>query len=123
MKRLRPHTRPNRLATVDFRTVEGRYFRQVRDELTRHVGGKPSPAQKILIERCAQLMLRIRLMDVAHAKEDFLSEKNTREYLVWTNSLSRLLRQLGLEEVPANQKPASIAELIRKPSSQHSAPA
>jgi hypothetical protein len=90
----------------------------VRDELTRHVGGKPSPAQKILIERCAQLMLRIRLMDVAHAKDDFLSEKNTREYLVWTNSLSRLLQKLGLEEVPANQKPPSVADLMRKPEPQ-----
>jgi hypothetical protein len=88
--------------------VEGRYFRQVRDELTRHVGGRPSPAQKILIERCAQLMLRIRLMDVAHAKDDFLSEKNTREYLVWTNSLSRLLKQLGLEEASANEKQPSL---------------
>src|SRR4051812_28818603 len=115
--------RPNRLATVDFRTLEGRYFRQVRDELTRHVGGKPSPAQKILIERCAQLMLRIRLMDVAHAKDDFLSEKNTREYLVWTNSLSRLLVKLGLEEAPAETKPPSLTDLLRKPASSHGATA
>jgi hypothetical protein len=61
-----------------------------------HVGGVPTALQRILIEQCVILSLRIHLMD-----RDFLNQgmtdHNSRDHLAWVNTLSRLLRQLGLD--------------------------
>jgi hypothetical protein len=121
MARIGPHSRPGRLALIDGRKAEAQFMKRIRDELTAHVGGRPSATQRMIIDRCAALSLRIHLMDRAEARNDaFMSEKNAREYLCWTAALSRLLRQLGLEEAPANDKPLSVAEMMRA-SSQPSA--
>jgi hypothetical protein len=120
MARIGPHSRPGRLALIDGRKAEAQFMKRIRDELTAHVGGKPSATQRLIIDRCAALSLRIHLMDRAEARSAFLSEKNAREYLCWTAALSRLLRQLGLEEAPVDTKPLSVAEMMRA-TSQHSA--
>src|SRR5690348_12631730 len=112
MQRLGPYSRPGRLAAIDYRTSEGQLLTQVRQELTQHIGGKPTAPQRILIDRAAMLVLRITLMDKHEAQTGYMSEKNAREYLCWTESLSRLLVKLGLEEAPANDKPVSVAELM-----------
>src|SRR4051812_22696126 len=120
MARIGPHSRPGRLALIDGRRAEAQFMKRIRDELTAHVGGRPSVTQRMIIDRCAALSLRIHLMDRDEARNDtFMSEKNAREYLCWTAALSRLLRQLGLEETPADTKPPSITEMMRA-SSQHS---
>lgn len=90
-------------------------MRRVRDELTAHVGGKPSATQRLLIERCATLSLKIHLMDRAELQSEFTSEKNAREYLVWTNVLSRILRQIGMKGAP--EQPPSIMEMFARPRS------
>lgn len=100
---LGPHSRPGRLQAVDFRTSEGQLLTSIREELTAHIGGKPTAPQRILIDRAAMLVLRIQLMDKEQAKNAFMSEKNAREYLCWTESLSRLLVKLGME-APAAKK-------------------
>src|SRR3954453_5306706 len=120
MRRIGPYSRPGRLQAVDYRTSEGQLLTQVRQELTQHIGGKPTAPQRILIDRAAMLLLRITLMDMHEAKTGYMSEKNAREYLCWTESLSRLLVKLGLDEAQADTKPLSIAEMMRAPS-RHSA--
>ena len=53
------------------------------------------------------LTLRIAMMD-AKGGDGMLSERNSREYLAWTNTLTRLMRQLGMQG--AAERPKSLAE-------------
>lgn len=96
MKRIGPYSNPDRLAKLDGRRREARQIREAIADLTRHVGGRPSPVQRRLIERAAVLALRLALMD-AKSPDGSLSEKDAREYLCWNNSYVRTLRQLGLK--------------------------
>jgi hypothetical protein len=63
MPRIGPHSRPDKLQIVDGRLAEAKLMARVREELTQHLGGKPSATQKILIDRAAALSLRLHLMD------------------------------------------------------------
>jgi hypothetical protein len=112
MARIGPHSRPGRLAIIDGRSAEAQAMKRIRDDLARHVGGNPSVTQKMLIERCAVLTLRIQLMDRQQLRDSVLTERNAREYLCWTNSLSRLLRQLGMKGAAPRQ--LSPIEVMRQ---------
>jgi len=104
-----PYTRPVRVAGVTTRSAEGRLIRDVRRDLIEHLGGTPSPAQRLLIERAVMLTVQLARMDGKSLKEGAMSEHASREYLAWSNTLSRLLRQLGLKGAPP--KPRSLAEI------------
>ena len=119
MAKIGPHSRPGVLALVDGRRAEAQLMKRVRDDLVKHVGGKPSATQKILIDRAAALALRIHLMDQAELKSDFMSEKNAREYLCWTSALSRLLRQLGMQG--AKERAPTLQEIMARPASTKAA--
>ncbi len=75
------------------RSKEGLLLRKVRAELTAHVG-TPSATQRIMIERAAVLSLQIAMLDAKHAAGG-LTSHDQREYLAWTNALTRLMRHLG----------------------------
>ncbi len=76
-------------------------MREVKADLVKHCGGKPSAVQRMLIDQAAMLSLRLHLMDRASLSDDgLMSERNGRQYLAWANSLARLLRQLGLTAPP-----------------------
>lgn len=86
-------------------------LRAVRADLAAHVGGKPSAVQRALIDQAAMLQLHVAAMDRKAAEAETcgcLSERDARQYLAWCNSLSRLLRQLGLKGAAA--APASLAD-------------
>ena len=72
-------------------------MREVRDELTAHIGGKPTVTQRMLIDRAATLTLRIRLLDRLTLSDAGLSEKNAREAVCWENALRRTLIALGIK--------------------------
>lgn len=110
MKHLGPHSRPGKLAVIDGRSAEARRMKEVRQELAQHVGGSPSIAQRMLIDRIAALTLRMELMDRKAMQSDGLTEKDTREYLGWNNTVSRMLRQLGLHGTP--QRAPTLAEAL-----------
>lgn len=95
-----PYSRPVRVAGVTTRTAEGRLIRDVRRDLIEHIGGAPSPAQRLLIERAVMLTVQLARMDGKSLKEGAMSEHASREYLAWSNTLTRLLRQLGLKGAP-----------------------
>jgi len=105
-----PHSRPHPLAKMDQRTKEARLLRELRAELTAHVGDRPSATQRALIEQAVQIRLRLAMMDRKFAKIGEMTEHDSRTYLAWSNSYSRLLRQLGLKG--AAEKPQSLAEIL-----------
>jgi hypothetical protein len=98
---------------LDGRTKESRLLEDVRRDLVRHVGNKPSATQRQLIERACQLTLRVALMDQAFAETGEMSDHTSRVYLAWSNSLSRTLRELGLKG--AAERTPSLADYLRSP--------
>jgi hypothetical protein len=101
---LGPHTREHRLiAGIDWRTREGQTLIAAREELTRHVGGKPNNVQKALIERAARLTLYIELMDAEALKAGTMTERNSRQYLAWVNALRLCLREIGVKAAPQDK--------------------
>ncbi len=100
MRTIGPHSRPNVLAKLDGRRREARLMQTVKDELIEHVGGKPTAPQRAIIERAAWLTLHVSLMDAKLLDEGgccSLSERDSRQYLAWSNSLTRTVRELGLK--------------------------
>jgi len=82
-------------------------MRKVQAELSEHVGGNPSAAERVLIGRAARLTLQIAAFD---AKPGALSEHDGRQYLAWTNTLTKLIRHLGLKG--AAQRAPSLRDHI-----------
>ena len=108
MARLGVYSRPTALARLDMRSAEGRLLSRVRADLTAHVGGNPSAVQRALIDQIAMLQLHIAMMDARALRNGRLSERDGRQYLAWSNSAARLLRQLGMKGAAA--KPRTLAE-------------
>lgn len=97
MTHIGPHSRPGKLAIIDGRRAEARRMKEITAQLSEHVGGAPSVTQQMLIGRIAALMLRVELMDKEVLSGTPQTERDQRAYLGWNNSISRLLRQLGLQ--------------------------
>ena len=97
MPELGPYSRAHTLRVIDGRRAEAKLMKAVRDELTQHIGGKPTVTQKMLIDRAATLTLRIRLLDRLTLSDAGLSEKNAREAVCWENALRRTLTTLGMK--------------------------
>jgi hypothetical protein len=97
-RQIGPYSSEGALAGLDARSREWRYLKQRRAELIAHVGGSPSAIQLQLIERCAILMLRCRMMD-RRLMEDggsrFTGNDST-QFCAWSNALSRTLVLLDL---------------------------
>jgi hypothetical protein len=93
------------LAKLDQRTREAKLLSDARAELTRHVGGSPSSVQRTLIERAARLQLYLEVMDRETLEAGTMSERNSRQYLAWSNSLRLTLRELGVKAAPVEKLP------------------
>lgn len=109
---LGPHSRPHMLAKLDGRRREAKLLAAKRDELTRHCGGHPNSVQRTLIERASRLQLYLALMDAETSAAGTMSERNSRQYLAWTNSLRLCLRELGAE-TRSQDKPTLAAIAAR----------
>jgi hypothetical protein len=109
------HTRnrPLGLAILDQRTKEARLLRETVRDLTRHVGGCPSATQRTLIERAAWLTLHVAQLDAKATASGCMTDHSARQYLAWSNSLTRTLAQLGLKG-PVERAP-TLAEVIAAP--------
>jgi hypothetical protein len=104
---LGPYSKQNKFGNLDGRSFEGRLYNKFMRELTEYVGGKPTIVQAALIEQCARIKLRLALMDAKMTSQRF-TEHDSRVYLAWSNSLSRLLRQLGLDHTASASKENAI---------------
>ena len=112
MKSIKPHSHPGKLSIIDGRSAEGRRLSVIRSSLAEHVGGNPSVAQSLLIDRIAILCLRMELMDKRALQAGAITDRSAREYLGWNNSVSRMIRQLGLKG--AADKQPSLSEYIAR---------
>jgi hypothetical protein len=100
MRQIGPYSRPATLAKRDGRTREARLMRDTRAALTTHVGSNPSITQRMIIDRAVQLTIRIATMDRKFSETEVQTEHDSRTYLAWVGSLTRLLRDLGLDAPP-----------------------
>jgi hypothetical protein len=91
------------LANLDKRSWYGRLIRQVRQDLTDHIGGNPTPVQRMLIERASMLQLRVAMLDQKIIDGEILTVMDNNQYLAWSNSLVRTLAQLGLDATTTPQ--------------------
>jgi hypothetical protein len=74
---------------------------KLRADLTAHCNGRPSATQAAIIAQAAEIKLRLAVMDQEFIRTGHRSLHASRDYLAWSNSLVRLLRQLGLKGAPA----------------------
>ncbi|OQP86024.1 hypothetical protein BTR14_13150 [Rhizobium rhizosphaerae] len=114
MHEVGPHSRPNVLAKLDGRRREAKLMQKVRKELSEHIGGKLTAPQRALIERAAMLTLHLALMDAKVLEEDAgpLSERDSRQYLAWSNALTRIMRDLGADKKPGQKPKLSLKDLL-----------
>lgn len=104
------------MARLDGRSREARFRKQLRAELVRHVGSRPSGVQQQLIDLAVDTAFQIELMRQNRAENGALAEHSHRVMLAWANIYRRVLLQLGLTGVA--DKPLSLAELMaQKPAS------
>jgi hypothetical protein len=85
-----------RLPITDGRSAEAQYIRRLRAELRQHVGGAPTIAQRLLIDRVVNIALRLHALDC----EPILLENG--DYLELTRMLTELLAQLSDQPAPAS---------------------
>jgi hypothetical protein len=93
---LGPHSRVHRLVEVDLRTKEGLIVNRLRRDLVKHVGGKPNVIQRVMIERCCWLQLRVSLLDRKIAAGEAFTEIDNNTYIAWCNALVRTMARLGV---------------------------
>jgi len=89
---------------IDGRRAEARRMKAIRRELVAHLGGTASVTQNMLIGRIAVLMLRVELMDKKALEIGGQTDHDARQYLAWSNTISKMLRHLGLKGVPPREK-------------------
>lgn len=117
MPKIGPYSNCANLAKLDGRTREARLLKGLRSELIAHVGGNPSTAQRLVIDQCVQLKLRLALMDAESIAPGGMTERNQVQYLAWSGALTRLLNQIGLTAAPTAPKShaAWLASLATPP--------
>ena len=106
-----PYSRPNVLAKLDRRTKIARLYDSVVSDLTAQFGGAPSATQRALIQRAAWLSLRVALLDAKIGAGEF-TERDSRHYLAWSNSLTRTLARLGLESADDAEPSAALLKAM-----------
>ena len=109
MSKLGAYSKEIVLAKPDGRSREGRLLKQMRQELTRHLGGSLSATQRVLVERAAMLQLRCAVLDEKILDGSF-SEYDSKTFLAFSNSLCRTLVALGLKSAAA--APPSLSDYL-----------
>jgi hypothetical protein len=112
MPKITPHSRLLRRGCIDGRSREGRFLAAARAELAAHVGGDPSRAEAVLIDRVAWLRLHIALIDERAAGGNPMSAHDQRAYLAFSNAVVRAMQKLGLRGAP--ERGPSLAEHLAR---------
>jgi hypothetical protein len=106
-----PFSRALRKGAIDQRSREGRFLATARHHMAEHIGGNPTIAQRVLIDRIAWLMLHCHLLDQRIVSGTAWGEHDRKCYLAFSNSLIRSLREIGLE-ASAGREP-TLAEVLK----------
>ena len=110
--KLGPYSKEIILAHPDRRTKEGRLLAQMRAALYEQLGGEDrvNPLQRAMIERAAMLQLRCATLD-RRILDGTFTEYDAKTYLAFSNSLTRVLRILGLDARSAPKPTNLLAKL------------
>jgi hypothetical protein len=82
---------------IDGRLLEAREERRIIRALTAHVGGQPSVAQVILIQRTARLVIILSMLEKQVLEKMDLGDLHARQLLALSNSVRLNLQALGLK--------------------------
>lgn len=93
--------KPAKVPSKDGRSADAVLLRRTRSSLIAHIGGCPSATQSALIERAAQLSLHLARLDRRAIEAPEMSDHASRQYLAWSNTLTRTLARLGLDAAPS----------------------
>lgn len=85
-------------------------MRWIREALVKHVGGRPSTVQALLIERAVILALKCAQIDAKIMSGETMTRHDSEHGLAWVNAYRRTLIALGIE--PASQPQPSLADLL-----------
>lgn len=94
--------------SVDGRSTEGRYMRDIERQLTEHIGRPPSAPERLLIARVARTSLRILLLEEKLDAGNW-TDLDNRTLSGLQNAFTGMLRALGLEAPPPEK---SVTELL-----------
>ena len=115
LRRTGPYSRTAQLARPKRRTPVSRFLQITRDELIKHVGGNPTVAQKLIIERIAMALLRIELMDKmalnSHTPGE-ITERQSHDYLAWVNTAGRLMERLDRLKHADKREPTNLQDYL-----------
>ena len=112
-RRLGPQSAPHTLAKLDQRTREAAFMRRIRNELTEHVGGRPTAPQRLLIERLVVVALRLQLYDRKMTAGEVITDHDGRVFAGLHTAYRLMLRELDKRPAAAADKPLpSLADLF-----------
>jgi len=96
-------------------TTKARFLRDRRRRLVRHLGGRPSDIQAVIVDRIAAIEWSVCRL---HARLDDgeLSQHGARELLAFHNHLRLLTRELGMKPVAPRQP--TLAEYLAAKASE-----
>jgi hypothetical protein len=109
-RRIGPFCRDKTLTMIDRRSRAGRFWAACEKELIDHVGGTPTPAQRLIIQAATLKATRMALLSDMLLSGDTPSEGSDHHALAWLNSMRLDLQALGLE--PKVIKTPQLADLI-----------
>jgi hypothetical protein len=105
------------LPDIDGRSAMARRYRDVMQQLTSDAGGDPSGAQQAIIRRACSLIV---VCEQAEAELLAGVKLNVAEFVTATNSLRRLLQDLGLERKAKDVTPTLASYIASKSKSNQS---
>ncbi|HEX3861080.1 MAG TPA: hypothetical protein VHY35_05255 [Stellaceae bacterium] len=104
--RIGPYSRKLRRGAIgsstDGRSAEGRFIRDLEAQLIAHVGGSPSIAQKLLIDRIIKTTMQVDALD-AKLAEGTWTDHDSRTHGGLINRQRLLLREIGMKPAAARQ--------------------
>lgn len=104
--------------STDGRSERGRFIRHLEAELISYVGGEPTIAQRLLIDRTIKIRLQLDLLDDKLVSDNWTAH-DQRTYGALLNAQRLCLRELtGLKAQPLKRSSviAALAEAVAKES-------
>ena len=95
-RKLGPFSRDRSLSTLDRRTNAGRVLRATITDLTEHLGGDPSAAERLLVQSAAIKAYRLFLLSEKLLAGGEIGADGDHHCLAWLNSMRQDLTALGL---------------------------
>jgi hypothetical protein len=83
----------------DGRSTEGRFCRDLEKQLIDHIGGSPSIAQRLLIDRIVKIRLQLDMLDQKLLSPAF-TDLDRRVFGALQHSFRLCLQQLGMKSIP-----------------------